>query len=97
MEEKNVDPRDREFWKELTKLRGKSMQTDNPDALSLEGSDLSTAFPKEENSLWSSSKRILKGVSIGVLAITGLVLLRSLLKGVFDKNKQAENKKDERK
>ena len=88
MEEKNVDPRDRKFFAELTRLRGLSSQKDQPDALSLEGSDLSNAPSQGKSSSWSSNISMTKGASIGVLGLTSLVLLGSFLRKILKSRKE---------
>lgn len=88
MEKKNVDPRDREFFTELTRLRGLSSRKDQPNALSLEGSDLSHAPSQGKTSSGSSNISMTKGAAIGVLGLASLVLLGSFLRKILKSRKE---------
>ena len=97
-----IDPRDVEFWKELQRLKKESIErtrsplsTANRAAkpkvsqdTSQQSTDLSGISSQNTR---STTKRIIGGVSLGALAITGLVLLGSFLQKSLKSKEDRDN------
>ena len=99
-----IDPRDVEFWKELQRLKKESIErTRSPlsaatgaakptklQDTSQQRTDLSDISSQNTR---STTKRIIGGVSIGVLGIAALALLGSSLRKILKSKEDRDNEK----